>query len=166
MGFFGSVFAILTLYWQYNIFGIEWALPALVFALISIAAVAVIRLPGIGITPTEAVNRTIMWSSIAEGIGLFLATNIVVNLHRLDLRLPSMALIVGLHFLPIAWVARFRPFYILGSVMILAAALGFIAPDPTGGSIAGAVSALGLWGAAIMGINRDRRVKAQSTLWA
>ena len=41
--------------------------------------------------------------------GLLLAFNIVINLHRPDLLLPSMALVVGLHFLPIAFAAGFVP---------------------------------------------------------
>ena len=78
-----------------------------------------------------------MWSSIGEGIGLFLAANIVINLHRPDLLLPAMALVVGLHFLPIAFAAGFRPFYVLGLALIAVASSGFIVGEPTGGSLAG-----------------------------
>lgn len=59
-----------------------------------------------------------MWSTIGEGIGLFLASNIVINLHRPDLLLPSMALVVGLHFLPIALATHLRPFSVLGAALL------------------------------------------------
>lgn len=110
ISFFGAVFASLTLYWHMDLSGIALAVPFLGFLLIGLAAMYVIRLPGDGIKPTPKEERAIMWSSIGEGIGLFLASNIVINLHRPDLLLPSMALVVGLHFLPIAFAAGFRRF--------------------------------------------------------
>ena len=96
-----------------------------------------------------------MWSSIGEGIGLFLAANIVVNLHRPDLLLPSMALVVGLHFLPIAFAAGFRPFYVLGTALIFAAIMGFIVEAPAGGKVAGLMAAGALWLASGIAVRRD-----------
>lgn len=49
-----------------------------------------------GIEPSERAGRVIIWSSIGEGVGLFVAANIVQNLHRPELLLPAMALVVGL----------------------------------------------------------------------
>ena len=96
-----------------------------------------------------------MWSSIGEGIGLFLASNIFINLHRPDLLLPSMALVVGLHFLPIAFAAGFRPFYVLGTAVIVAATAGFIVGAPTGGEVAGLTAAGALWLASGIAVRRD-----------
>ncbi len=101
-----------------------------------------------------------MWSSIGEGLGLFLAGNIVMNLHRPDLLLPAMALVVGLHFLPIAQAARFRPFFLLGGALIVAALAGFALAAPLGGSLAGFSAAAALWLAAAMAVRRDHRAKA------
>jgi hypothetical protein len=162
MGFFGAVFASLTLYWQWHLSGAALALPFIVFALIGLAAIYVIRRPGEGVRPTPREERAIMWSSIGEGVGLFLAANIVINLHRPDLLLPSMALVVGLHFLPIAFVAAFRPFYLLGAALIVAASAGFIAPAPTGGAVAGLMAAGALWLAAGMAVRRDGLAKAST----
>jgi hypothetical protein len=47
-----------------------------------------------------------------------------------------MALVVGAHFLPIAFAASFRPFYLLGAALILAAIAGFVVRTPAGGEIA------------------------------
>ncbi|WP_375393907.1 hypothetical protein [uncultured Sphingomonas sp.] len=159
MGFFGAVFAALTMHWQWHAAGLPLTIPFTVFAAIALAAAHVIRLPGTGIVPSERARRAIMWSSIAEGIGLFLAANIVINLHRPDLLLPAMALVVGLHFLPIAFAATFRPFCVLGAALILSAIVGLIAPAPLGGALAGLTSALGLWTAAIIAVRRDWRAK-------
>jgi hypothetical protein len=159
MSFFGAVFAALTMYWQWHVYGAALALPFFIFAAIALTAAYVIRLPGTGITPSEKAERTIMWSSIAEGVGLFLAVNIVINLHRPELLLPAMALVVGLHFLPIAVAVPFRPFFMLGAGLILSALAGFLVRAPTGGEIAGLMAAAGLWIAATAAVRRDWRAK-------
>lgn len=162
MGFFGAVFASMTLYWQWHLHGIVLALPFLGFVLIGIAGNHVIRAPGQGITPTPGEERAILWSSIGEGVGLFLVANIVMNLHRPDLLLPSMALVVGLHFLPIAFAGGFRPFYGLGTVLIVAAIMGFVIEAPTGGEVAGFMAAGALWLASGLALRRDGLAKART----
>lgn len=164
MSFFGAVFASLTLYWQWHLSGIVLAVPFLGFALIGLAAAYVLRAPGAGIVPTPKEERAIMWSSIGEGIGLFLAGNIVVNLHRPELLLPAMALVVGLHFLPIAYAAAFRPFYVLGAALIVAAIIGFAVAAPTGGAVAGFMAAGALWLAAGMAVRRDGAAKGRTVV--
>ena len=160
MSFFGAVFASLTLYWERQISGAAVALPFVAFGLIALAAGVVIRRPGEGLKPTPKEERAIMWSSIGEGVGLFLASNIVINLHRPSLLLPSMALVVGLHFLPIARAARFRPFYVLGAALIATALGGFLVGAPTGGELAGFTAAGALWLASVIAIRRDQAKKA------
>jgi hypothetical protein len=166
MSFFGAVFASLTLYWQWHLSGAALASPFVVFALIGLAAGYVIRRPGEGIKPTPKEERAILWSSIGEGVGLFLAANVVMNLHRPDLLLPSMALVVGLHFLPIAFAAAFRPFYVLGGALIIAAAAGFVVRAPTGGEVAGFMAAGALWLAASMAVRRDWLAKKGAVVGA
>jgi len=160
MSFFGAVFASLTLYWHLNFSGIALAVPFLGFLLIGLAAMYVIRLPGDGIKPTPKEERAIMWSSIGEGIGLFLASTIVINLHRPDLLLPSMALVVGLHFLPIAFAAGFHPFYVLGAALIVAATAGFVMGAPMGGEVSGLMAAGAVWLASGIAIRRDWLAKS------
>ncbi len=159
MSFFGAVFAALTLSWQVHLTGAGLALPFAVFAAIGLAAAYVIRLPGAGVVVSPRAERAIMWSSIGEGVGLFLAANIVINLQRPELLLPAMALVVGLHFLPIAYAVPFRPFYALGTGLIAAAVIGFGVGAPAGGEIAGSMAALGLWLAASLAVRRDWRAK-------
>ena len=160
MGFFGSVFAALTLAWQFHLTGVVLAAPFLVFAGIGLAAAYVLRLPGAGVAPSARAERVIMWSSVAEGVGLFIVANLVQNLHRPGLLLPAMALVVGLHFLPIAAAAPFRPFYALGGTLIVAAIVGVMAAPPLGGAIGGCAAAAALWTAALLAIRRDWRARS------
>lgn len=164
MSFFGAVFAATTMYWQYDILGLALALPFVLFAGIGVAAGMVIRLPGQGIQPSGKVKRAIIWSSTGEGIGLSLVGNIVANLHRPDLLLPAMALVVGLHFFPIAAAAASRPFYILGTALILCALAGGVVGAPTGGVFAGFAAAGALWIAAVLAVRRDWQAKRAMTL--
>ena len=136
MGFFGAVFLSLTLMWQRHVWGPVLLLPFLIFVMIGIAALYVLRRSGGRNALSARAKRTLVWSSTGEGIGIFIAINIVINLHRPEWRLPAMALVVGLHFLPIAYGAAFRAFYALGAALIVVALIGFAAPTPLGGYVA------------------------------
>lgn len=162
MGFFGGVFAALTMYRQWQIVDIKLILPVVVFLAIWLAAAQTIRLKGNGFEMSEKTKKALLWSSAGEGIGIFLAVNIVNNVHRPDLLLPAMALVVGLHFLPIAHAASSRPFYILGAVLVASAAIGFVVSAPANGEIAGIAAAFSLWLASALAVNRERRAKQSS----
>jgi hypothetical protein len=161
MSFFGAVFASMTLRFQFHRAGISFTSPFLIFAGIAAMAAWAIRQPGRGIPTSERASRVIMWSSIGEGIGLFIAVNIVVNLHHSEMLLPTLALVVGAHFFPVAYAAPFPPFYVLGIALLSAAAFGFGITQPRGGEIAGFASAIALWIAAVVAIRRDLKVKSE-----
>jgi hypothetical protein len=58
-----------------------------------------------------------------EGIAIFALVNLAANLHRPDLIMPAIALVVGLHFLPLARIFRF-PAYALTGLALCALAIG------------------------------------------
>jgi len=62
----------------------------------------------------------------AEGLGIFVGINIVVNLGYPDLVIPTIALVVGLHFFPLAKVFKRTIDYYLASWATLIAVLGFV----------------------------------------
>jgi hypothetical protein len=157
MSFFGAVFASLALSTQFGQTGAVLALPFLVFAAIAVSAVLHPRRVAPTFMRAKHTDRVVMWSSAVEGVAIFIAVNLLVNLGHRELLLPTIALIVGLHFLPMAYALAFRPFYGLGGVILLAAALGFMLKQPAGGSIAGLVSAGALWVAAIFALLREEQ---------
>ncbi|KQM21356.1 hypothetical protein [Novosphingobium sp. Leaf2] len=162
MGFFGAVFVAVTMAWEWHLTGPVLALPFTGFAVIALLAIRVVRMPGTGVALSARAGKVIAWSSTAEGIGIALAVNVAVNLHRPEWRLPAMALVVGLHFPPIAYAAAFRPFLVLGIALIAAALIGFAAGVPYGGVIAGIAAAASLWTASAMAISRDRRTRVHA----
>lgn len=159
MGFFGAVFIAMTLNWQWHVSGLPLALPFAGFVVIGLAALRVMRLPGLGITPSPRAEKAITWASIGEGVGLFLASNLVMNLHHPEWLMPAVALVVGLHFLPIAWAAPFPPFYVLGAALTAAGIAGVLLPAPLGGVLAGFAAALALWTASLVALLRDAGAK-------
>ena len=62
----------------------------------------------------------------AEGLGIFIAVNIVTNLGHADLTIPVIALIVGLHFFPLARVFKRTIDYYLATGATIVAVLGII----------------------------------------
>ncbi|HEK20581.1 MAG TPA: hypothetical protein ENO28_09045 [Bacteroidetes bacterium] len=61
-----------------------------------------------------------------EGIGIFLAVNIVVNLHHPELQVPAIALAVGLHFFPLAKIFERKMDYYIGAWSTLIAVLAIM----------------------------------------
>jgi len=102
-----------------------------------------------------------LWSSIGEGIGLFIVAHLLANLGHVELLLPAMALVVGLHFIPIAYWVPFRQLYILAAVIILGGIVGLSIHQPKGGVIAGFTAAAALVLASIAAIRRERSAKLQ-----
>jgi hypothetical protein len=160
MSFFGALFAALTLAFELHWRGIMLGLPYLAFVAIALAALLALRLPGEGIAPSKQAEKVIMWSSIAEGIGLFVAAQTTISLGHREMLLPAMALVVGLHFLPMARAIPFRPFYGLGFALLAASAAGFAIGGTTGAELAGFAGAIALWTASLLAIGRERQARA------
>ena len=62
----------------------------------------------------------------AEGLGIFIAVNIVINIGHPELVIPVIALVVGLHFYPLAKVFKRKVDYYLATWATLVAVLGIV----------------------------------------
>jgi hypothetical protein len=74
-------------------------------------------------------KRMGMWFGIifgAEGLLIFVGINIVVNLGYPDLTIPTIALVVGLHFFPLGKVFKRTIDYYLASWSTIVALFGFL----------------------------------------
>jgi hypothetical protein len=74
-------------------------------------------------------KQTGKWFGIifgAEGLGIFVGINIVNNIGHPELDIPVIALVVGLHFLPLAKVFKRTVDYYLGGCATLIALLAFV----------------------------------------
>lgn len=159
MGFFGAVFAAATLALEFDWRGISIGVPFVAFAAIAIAAIVTIRAPGQRAARSPQAKRVIIWSTIGEGLGLVVAANVVINTGHAEWLLPVTALVVGLHFLPMAHGIPFRPFYWIGSALVLAATIGFALSQTVGGKISGLTATAALWIAAVVAVRREWKAK-------
>lgn len=77
----------------------------------------------------DQVKKKEKWFMIicaAEGIGMFLAANIVVNLHHPELQVPAIALPVALHFFPLAKIFDRKMDYYIGAWSTMIAVLAMV----------------------------------------
>ena len=155
MSFFAAVFASMALAIRSGWHTSLPFLPFLIFAGIAIAARVLSRRAGQRPDAPKRTGRVILWSSVAEGVGIFVAANVVANLGHPELLLPAIALVVGLHFLPMAYLIPFRPFYLLGGTLVAVAVLAVGRPDLVGARSAGFAAALVLWTAALLALRRQ-----------
>ena len=105
--------------------GMVYAVPIAVTAVLGLVARHVARRRGDASDPNPAEEarrgRLVGWASAAEGIAIFVASNSLVNTGHADAIAPAIALIVGGHFVPLAWGLPAPAYYITA---IILAALG------------------------------------------
>ena len=99
-----------------------------------------------------------MWSGIIEGITMLVVINLLNNTGHENVVLPGIVMVVGLHFLPMAFAIPFRPFFVLSAVLIATSLAGFIVQQPTGSIVAGLAAAIALWAASVAALRRAQTV--------
>jgi hypothetical protein len=62
----------------------------------------------------------------AEGLGIFIAINVVISLGHPELTIPAMALVIGLHFYPMAKIFKRTIDYYLATWSTIIAILAFV----------------------------------------
>ena len=62
-------------------------------------------------------DRIFRWAVAGEGVGIFLAVNVVTNLGHPQWQPAAAMLVVGLHFLPLARGFGYRPHVVTGLVL-------------------------------------------------
>ncbi len=159
MGFFAGMFCILALGpaigWTNPLF----LIPIAILGLIILRVIALSR-KGSAKFATPRAESVIMWSSIGEGIAIPIVVTALVLLGHHDLILPGIAVVVGLHFLPMAYAIPFRAFYAVAAGLLIAATTGFLLPQPTGSEVAGVAAAVALWIASFTALSRESRALA------
>lgn len=154
MGFFGSVDLIWALS-PYTVRPIACAVAIAAFVVIATAARRRLRgEPAAVMRPDARAQRIIRWASIAEGVGIPLVATALANTGHGDAVLCGIGLVVGLHFLPMAYAIPFPSFYALAAAIVLAAAVGFALPQPLGSAVAGVGAAAALYIAAVAALRR------------
>jgi len=77
-------------------------------------------------TEDQKKSKRFIYIFIAEGAGILILKNVLVNIGRDDWFLPGVAAIVGLHFFPLAKVFNRKFDYYMGIFVCLVAITGFV----------------------------------------
>lgn len=97
-----------------------------------------------------------LWSSI-EVVALLIAANVLQNVDRGDLMLPAAAIIVGLHFFPLALGIPVRLYHATGAGLVFVGLVGPFLPAPERPMAVGMGAALVLWATALVVVLRSRQ---------
>lgn len=92
------------------------------------------------------IGRIFMWSSIGEGIGIFVAINVLANIGLADRLMAGIALVVGLHFIPPALLVPRRSYFAVAMAMVATSVAGFLIPSAQiAALVVGVLGAITLW---------------------
>jgi hypothetical protein len=105
-------------------------------------------------------DRLVAIASAAEGIAIFLVVNVLVNVGLGAYVAPAIALIVGLHFLPLAWRLPARAYHATAALLIAVAAAGVLIHDQSERVLAvSAGAATILWLTSLMALLRPAALR-------
>lgn len=104
-----------------------------------------------------------IWSSI-EVAALLVTANMLQTLGRGDLIFPLAAVIVGLHFFPLARGIPVRLYYATGAGFLFAGVAGLLVPPPERPMMVGMSAALTLWATALMVAQRARKNRVSASV--
>jgi len=90
-----------------------------------------------------------LWSTI-EVVALLITANLLETFHRPDLMLPCAAIIVGLHFFPLARSIPVRLYHATGAGLVIAGLAGLLLPAADRAIVVGMGAALVLWATALL----------------
>lgn len=156
--------------WVLNIFAAIWgaagilmghapAWLAVVPVAISLALLLWARSQPVGTgTPVEGdhVGRIVGIATAIEGVAIFLVLNVLINLHMDTLVLPAVAIIVGLHFIPIARWVPIPLYYRTGFGLIVVGLAAMFFPAEHRAIATGVAAALVLWASSVLLVRRGR----------
>jgi hypothetical protein len=66
----------------------------------------------------SAVGKRYAWIFGGEGIAIFTAVNVLANIGKSAFLFPTVGVIVGLHFLPLARLFRYPFYYWIGAIQV------------------------------------------------
>jgi hypothetical protein len=101
------------------------------------------------------IGRLVGIASAGEGIAIVIAVLVLQSLHAPDDIMPVIAIIVGAHFLPLAWTIPARLYYATGTLLIALGIAGVFVSDATRPLVVGVGAACILWLTAAVLLNRQ-----------
>jgi FtsH-binding integral membrane protein len=112
------------------------------------------------------IARVVMWASAGEGIAIVAAVNALNWVGLPDYAICALAVIVGLHFVPLARGIPNARFYNITAVALVALGVaGCVIPPAQRGLVVGTVAAMILW-ATCLGVIATLRTERRPLAYA
>lgn len=119
--------------------------------------------PGAGASTRPSIRKWFLLVTLMEFIAIAFVAIMANRLHRADLAADWCAMIVGLHFLPLAKIFRAPRYGVLGILIIIWCALSWALFQSSAITISASIgTGILLWGSCAASLFRARRI-AQST---
>lgn len=104
----------------------------------------------------DHVGRAVGIATAIEGVAIFLVANVLFNLNMPTLLLPAIAIIVGLHFIPLARWIPVPLYYRTGAGLIAVGLAAALLPPQDRAIATGVAAAAVLWASCILLVRRGR----------
>ena len=159
LGFFAVVWLVMGL----AVAGQISVLPVLAGVAVSAALLwAAVRAdrayrgPALPVAEQARINRLVMWASAAEGVAIFIAVNVLINLGLGAYQLCAVAVIVGLHFIPLSRIPRAGLYNVTAAALVGLGVVGCVLPEAVRPLVVGPGAALICWATAATVLGRWR----------
>ena len=108
----------------------------------------------------KRMNQLVAWSSATQGVAILIAVNVLINLGLPQYQICAVAVIVGLHFLPLARMPFTRGYYVTAAAMAGLGLLGCVLTESVRPLVVGPGCAVVLWLTCAWALRGRRRVVA------
>jgi 1-acyl-sn-glycerol-3-phosphate acyltransferase len=118
------------------------------------------RLRGVPARSPQAAKRAgriVGWAVGGEALAMTVVGNLLAINHQTAFVLPAMAIIVGLHFLPLAVLLKVRVYYATALLLILVGLAGLFLQAPLRNLVTGLSSAGLLWLTCVAWLSTETR---------
>jgi hypothetical protein len=101
--------------------------------------------PRLSAAEQKRIGRLVGLASAAEGVAILVAVNVLINLGLGAYQLPVIAMIVGLHFVPLARIPRAGLYYVTAASLVGLGVIGCLLPEAVRPLIVGVGAAVICW---------------------
>ena len=104
--------------------------------------------------------------NVVQWVAIFGTVNLLRNLHLEGWIVPAIVLIVGAHFLPLAWIFQAPQHRVTGVALMLCAGMALVLPGPMRDVVECVAAGLILWASAAVALYTAFRNAPRSRLAA
>lgn len=145
MGFFAAAWWVAGVLGGHQFTGLAAVGPAISAVMVLAARARFRNEPPVDPAEKKRRGRVVSWSAGIEGLAIFVTANFLMRNGLGVYIFPAVALIVGLHFLPMAKLLPMKVYYLSGALLVAVAAVGLAMSPADRPFVVGVSSAIVLW---------------------